>query len=256
MLCADCRELISARLDGEDDPANTPALEEHLAGCPGCARFAGRAAEVTRLSRTGLAEPGPDLVAAVLGDGAARRPIVRRRRLVSGLRWGLGLVGLGQIALAVAGVAGAAFAGHGGMELNGASAAHMAHETAAWNLAIGIGFGAVALGGTRRRGGVLPVVGAFVGVLTVLSALDLAAGRVDLARLGGHAMVVLGYLLLLLHGRLLRGDGDGGALAGGLVRSSVGRRGASGTGPALSPAFPAGPAAGAGSVARADHEAA
>lgn len=206
--CAECRERVSARLDGEDGPS--AAVDAHLAGCPPCRAFADRAASVTRLARTGEAEPGPDLVASVLDAAAGLRPVLRRRRAGVAVRAGLGVVGAGQVALAAAGVVGAALAGHlgaGDMQMAGASAAHFAHESSAWNLALGIGFAAVALGGSRLVAGLLPVTGAFVGVLAVLSAVDLAAGRVDPARLFGHGLVVLGFVLLLLHRRVLRDDG-------------------------------------------------
>ncbi|MBW0101355.1 zf-HC2 domain-containing protein [Pseudonocardia sp. KRD291] len=209
--CSHCRERVSARLDGEDD-ASSPAVDAHLQRCPDCRAFADRAAAVTRLARTGAAESGPDLVASVLEAAAGLRPLARRRRAGVAVRAGLGLVGAGQVALATAGVLGAAIAGTGEMHMGGASAEHFAHESAAWNLALGIGFAAVALGRSRLVAGLLPVLGAFVGVLAVLSVVDLVAGRVDPARLLSHGLLVLGLVLLLLHRRVLR-DGGGRAVA-------------------------------------------
>ena len=50
----------------------------------------------------------------------------------------LGVVGLGQFALAVSGVVAAGSGGHDGGELSGATAAHLVHEASAWNLALAV----------------------------------------------------------------------------------------------------------------------
>lgn len=214
MRCEDYREAISARMDGEDVPElGTPAevdaaVEEHLAGCAGCREYADRAAHVTRLARIRPAEPGPDLLPGVLAatpDGPRRRS--PRTWVLDGVRAALGALGVGQLGLAVSGVvAGTGHDGHG--ELAGASIAHLSHESAAWNLAIGVAFLWVATGRARRSDGLVPVVGAFVALLLALSALDLLAGRVDASRLVGHGLVVAGLLLLVLNRRL--GNGGGG----------------------------------------------
>jgi predicted anti-sigma-YlaC factor YlaD len=208
MRCADCRDGISARLDGEDLPGEAAAVDAHLAGCAECRRFADRAAHVTRLTRTREAEPGPDLVAAVVAAAPPARP-----RLGAGaVRLGLGAVGLGQCALAVSGIV-AVGAAHHGVELAGASAAHLSHESAAWNLALAVGFLWVAAG-TTRLSGLVPLVAAFVGVLTVLSALDVLGGSVDPGRLLSHGLVVAGLVLLVVLQRITR-RGGGGARAVG-----------------------------------------
>ena len=217
-------------------------MEAHLAGCPDCRGWADRAAAVTRLARTGPAEPGPDLADAVVAASGTLRPVVRRRRAGVAVRSGLALVGAGQLVLAAAAVAGAAVTDQDGMHVGGASVTHAVHEMSAWNLALGIGFLAVARAGGRLVAGLLPVTGAFVGVLAVLSALDLVAGRVDPERLATHAFVVAGFLLLLLHRRVL---GDGGGRAGRRDRRPTIRYGLPDATPPLS-----GSAAGPGAVAQ------
>ncbi|MEU8609981.1 zf-HC2 domain-containing protein, partial [Actinoplanes sp. NPDC048791] len=57
---------MSAQLDGEDDPADRPRVEQHLAGCAGCRGWLEQAATVNRLTRTGLVPDVPDLSAAIL----------------------------------------------------------------------------------------------------------------------------------------------------------------------------------------------
>src|SRR4051794_41787853 len=59
MACERWREMLSAQLDGEDDPAGRPLVDEHLAGCAGCREWLDRAATVNRLTRTAGGVPGP-----------------------------------------------------------------------------------------------------------------------------------------------------------------------------------------------------
>jgi predicted anti-sigma-YlaC factor YlaD len=216
MGCDDCREAISAQLDGEELPGEAALVAAHTQGCADCRAFAERAARVTRLTRTRPAEPGPDLVAAVVA-AAPRRPA---RSRVGALRVALGAVGLGQFALAVGGVVAAGTSGHDAGELGGATAAHLVHESSAWNLALAVGFLWVATG-TSRAAGLVPVIAAFVGVLTVLSGVDVVVGRVDPERLVTHAVVALGLLLLLALRRATR-DGGGARAARPPTRTAAG----------------------------------
>jgi predicted anti-sigma-YlaC factor YlaD len=230
--------MFSARLDGEELPGEAEVLDTHLAGCAGCGAWAERAARITRLTRLRLAEPETepetepedtvatviaphreavlDLVAAVVAQAPPRRRVGP-----GALRLALGAVGIGQCALAVSGIVGVG-GDHGAVELAGASAAHMAHETAAWNLALGVGFLWVAMGTARRMSGLVALVGAFVGVLAVLSVLDVLDGQVDPVRLATHLLVVAGFVLLLVLRRVER-TGDGGADAVGPPGFRAGR---------------------------------
>ncbi|MFC4945954.1 zf-HC2 domain-containing protein [Pseudonocardia sp. GCM10023141] len=204
MRCADCRDAISARLDGEDLPGEDAAVDAHLQGCAGCRAHAERLAQVTRLARLGPVQETPDLVAAVL---AAAPPPPRQRR-TGAVRLALGGVGIGQCALAVSEIVAAGGAHHGGPELAGATAAHLVNESSAWNLALAVAFLWVAAG-TSRISGLVPVIAAFVGILTVLSAFDVISGRVDAERLLSHALVVAGLVLLVVMQRLTRNGGGG-----------------------------------------------
>lgn len=214
MRCQECRESISARLDGEYSPDEV-AADEHLAGCPGCRRFADDAARVTRLARTRPAEAVPDLTSAALAAwdaGAAPSP-PRRRRGRRALRAGLAGAAVGQLGLALSGVLASGGAPHHGPELGGATLAHLSHETAAWNLALGVAFGWAAMNGSRSVRALVPVIGAFVGVLALLSLSDLVAGQVEPGRLVSHAVVAVGLVLLLLH-RAGGRDDDGRSVVG------------------------------------------
>ncbi len=224
MTCADCREAISARLDGEELPGEAAAVDAHLDACPACREFAERAARVTRLTRTRPAEDGPDLVAAVVA--AAPAP----RRAPGLLRAALAAVGVGQLGLAVSGVVAAAGAAHHGGGLAGASTAHFSHESAAWNLAIAVAFLWVA--SSRSRGSALvSMLGAFVAALTLLSGVDLLVGRVEPGRLLTHGLVVAGLVLVVALRRVTPG-GDGTPRA----QRPDGHRPAAESSPAIPPA--------------------
>ncbi|WP_307793376.1 zf-HC2 domain-containing protein [Amycolatopsis sp. MtRt-6] len=206
MRCEDCREALSARLDGEAEPVSP---DEHLATCAECREwFAG----AERLRRTMLlrpAPPVPDLTAAIL----------ERTPAPSGEHWGrrtaLAVVAIAQLGLAFAQLLGTA----------GEHGVHLDHESGAWNLAVGVGLLTAALL-PRTAGGQLPLLTGFVGVLLVLSAGDLAAGQVTLSRLATHLLVVLGLALLYAVHRGHRDHGtplpaatadDGAATSGSTV---------------------------------------
>ncbi|MGH3941016.1 MAG: zf-HC2 domain-containing protein [Pseudonocardiaceae bacterium] len=231
MDCAHCREAISARLDGEADPADEALIDAHLEACAGCLRFVDDAARVTRLARTTVATEVPDLVGAVL----AAAPRARLPRLITALRILLAVVGVAQLAVALGGVL-AVWTDrheHPAAQLDGASLQHFAHESAAWNLALGVGFVWVAWRSSRTSG-VVPTLATFVVVLTALVALDVTAGRVDPSRLLMHGLVLLGLVLVIL---LDRRRPAGGSVPGG-ARSP--RRGSS-LAPAADSAIDPGP---------------
>ncbi len=202
--CAACREELSAELDGEGDPARRPAVRAHLRTCPACTAWREQAAVVTRLTRTAPAEAGPDLVARVLPSA----PRGSRRRV--GARVALAVVGVVQIVVGIAALVGLVGHGDGSAMLGGADMAHMGHETAAWNLALGTAFVAGAWW-TRHLAGLLPVLGVFIVVLAVLSGLDLAAGRVEPDRVATHAVLLVGFVLSLAVARSAPRRGPGPA---------------------------------------------
>jgi predicted anti-sigma-YlaC factor YlaD len=202
--CTQCKEALSARLDSEESAAERDSIDAHLATCTACRRFADEAARVTRLARTAVAAQGPDVVEAVL----AAAPRSRRPRLVTALRALLGLVGLAQVEVALVGVLGAHTTGAGsqGVVLEGASVAHFAHESAAWNLALGVGFLWIAKRSSRPSG-MVPTLATFVAVLTVLVVMDAMAGWVDPERFLVHGLVLIGLVLVMLLDRLPRSAG-------------------------------------------------
>ncbi|MFI7543727.1 zf-HC2 domain-containing protein [Actinoplanes sp. NPDC049599] len=215
MACERWRELVSAQLDGEDDPADRPRVEEHLSGCAGCREWLERAAAVNRLTRTGLVSDVPDLSAAILA-ALPVAPAPGRRRLGSGpLYVGLAAVGAVQLILGLAQIGGGASSAHVHTGLD-ATPGHLWHESAAWNVAVGAGFLFIALRRSRPTG-LVPMLTAFVGMLLLLSVNDLSAGRVDTARLVSHGFVILGYLIVVALSRVTRDSArpPGDRVAGG-----------------------------------------
>ncbi|MGW3961863.1 zf-HC2 domain-containing protein [Amycolatopsis sp. NPDC005003] len=206
MRCEECREALSARLDGEAEPVSP---DEHLTSCAACREWLEGAERLRRAMLLRPAPPVPDLTAAIL----------ERTPAPSGERWGrriaLAVVAIAQLGLAFAELLGTA----------GGHSAHLGHESGAWNLAVGIGLLTAALL-PRTAGGQLPLLTGFVGVLLVLSAGDLAAGQVTLSRLSTHLLVVLGLALLYAVHRDQRDRGaplpaatadDGAATSGSTV---------------------------------------
>lgn len=185
MRCDRFREAVSARLDGEPLGLSQSSLETHLASCSDCAGWADAAARATRMARLDV-RPVPDLSDRLTAQVAlpARR-VLRRRHL---LRGALLVAGLAQLGIGIPALTGDSI----GMAMS----AHAAHEAAAWNLAIAAAFVAAA-SVPRRAAGLIPLLGTFLLVLTVLSVRDYAGGYVSAARLATHAAALIGLGLLI-----------------------------------------------------------
>jgi predicted anti-sigma-YlaC factor YlaD len=199
--------MLSAQLDGEDDPADRPRMDEHLVDCAGCREWLDRAATVNRLTRTGVATRVPDLTAAIMaalparaGDSSGYAEQGLRARLPAALYVALAAVGAVQLILGLAQVGGGAAGAHVHVGA-AATPGHLWHESAAWNVAVGAGYLFIALRRSRPTG-LVPMLTAFVGMLLLLSVNDLTAGRVDGTRLVSHGFVILGYLLVVALSRV------------------------------------------------------
>jgi predicted anti-sigma-YlaC factor YlaD len=182
--CDRFREAASARLDGEPIGMSATVLDHHLATCADSARWLEAATRLTRHTRLGTADV-PDLVERIL-DGAVLpvRRVLRSRRW---LRVALVVVGLAQLGVALPSLFGSS--------IDMAMSTHAAHETAAWNVALGAAFLATAWR-PRRATGVLPALAVFVGVLAALSVRDIVSGEVAVGRLATHLAVVAGLGLV------------------------------------------------------------
>ncbi|GAA4884933.1 zf-HC2 domain-containing protein [Saccharopolyspora cebuensis] len=189
MDCSTFREALSARLDGETGPVPDEALDRHLLRCPDCRAWDERITGLRRGMLVREAPPVPDLTERIT---AAARP--KRGRL---LRGALGVVAVAQSGLGIAQLLGAA-------GVHGAHSTHLSNESAAWNLAIGIGLLWAALR-PRAAGGQLPAFAGFTLIIGAVSAADLLGGHVTAGRVFSHVLVAIGVgLLIAVHRRLGR----------------------------------------------------
>ncbi|MGP4017481.1 zf-HC2 domain-containing protein [Saccharopolyspora sp. 5N708] len=193
MDCCTYREALSARLDGETTLVPDEQLKDHLAECAECRSWQQRAAELTRAMRVRPVEPTPDLTESVLNAASPLRDRFLRRwpRVL------LACVAMCQIALGVSQVLGINnFANHG-HHMGDVMTGHLFNESTAWNLALGLGMLWTAWR-IRASSGLLPVLAAFLAVLSGFSIHDLINDTVPIGRLLTHGLLVLGLVLLLL----------------------------------------------------------
>lgn len=209
MRCEVVRETLSALLDGEQQELPAQQVDAHLASCRSCRRWlVGAAAQARRLTTldSGADEGGgPDLTAQIL---AAAGVTSVTGEIVSGTRWSrwgyrrLSLIAVGvlQVAMALAQIAGVDFGmvsahGHGA-----ATGAHLLHESTAWLLALG---GAMVAAGVWPgvAAGVAAIAGVFALALTGYVAIDAYHGQVTAARIASHLPVLVGLVFALLVAR-------------------------------------------------------
>ncbi|MEC3979301.1 zf-HC2 domain-containing protein [Amycolatopsis sp. H20-H5] len=204
MSCETYREALSARIDGERGPLPEQQVDLHLTGCPACHRWYEQSLLLRRSMLVRAAPPVPDLTAAILENA----PPPREKW---GLRIALGTVALVQCGLAFAQLLGVDTGMHGAP--GGFMQTHLINESAAWNLAVGIGLLWAALR-TRAAAGQLPMIAGFVLVLTVVSAGDLLGDRVTPERLLSHGFLVVGLALLFAVHRRHRATHQPGPVVG------------------------------------------
>lgn len=202
MNCDECREALSARIDGEDEPVSPRLVDDHLSTCVACARWQDQAISLTRSLRLGPARPGPDLTAAVLAaagrtDGRLSRwvrpvmPGSRASRQVAA-RFALAMVGWAQLGLILIELPdGWRLPDRAQGVADHASAAHLFNESIAWNAAIALGMLWAAIQ-TRRAGGVFAAMLGAVGILIAFSAHDLSTQSVGVPRVATHALLLAG----------------------------------------------------------------
>jgi predicted anti-sigma-YlaC factor YlaD len=206
--CLTCRESLSARLDGEAEPAPAEQVDAHLAECGACRAWQRRGEDLNRLLRVRPATPVPDLSQAILADAPAIEP-------AQGwwVRGALVCVAVAQVALGLSQLVGVGTtATHVGHDAAPAIAGHLFNESTAWNLALGIGMLWAAFR-PRATSGLLPVLAGFVAVLFAYSAHDLVTGAAPVSRVLGHGLLVLGLGLVLVVNRRHRPPAPGGARA-------------------------------------------
>lgn len=177
--CEVAREALSARLDGEREPAPSARVDEHLAGCSDCrVWFAVVGAQADQLHQ--LARPETVLSVA--------SPPVRARQTRPAAywpRWALFAAGLAQIAVSVVQALGLGV----GLAHHHGPGGHLLNESTAWSLAIGVMM-IVAARWPVAAAGLGGVLSVFAMVLAAYVVVDAMAGAVTAVRVLTHLPVL------------------------------------------------------------------
>jgi len=204
--CEHTRDQLSARLDGaapqraaSGGTASGGTAGQHVVSCEACSAWWERVQTLSRLTRTANSLPTPALSEEAMAAIVAAAPRPRPTRV---LRLVLLGIGLAQFLLGAAQISSLAAAGEHAHDpvVAAVSSGHLWHESAAWNVAIGAALAWPAWRRTRP-GGLLPVMTAFVAVLTLLTVNDAITGRVEVSRILSHGFVLAGYAVLLVLNR-------------------------------------------------------
>jgi predicted anti-sigma-YlaC factor YlaD len=199
MDCTRCREILSARLDGEEVGASGAMADAHVAGCAGCAHFLEESTELHRNLRVRPAESVPDLANAIVAaapDFGRRRSLSDRLATWSGARIVLASLGVALLVLALPTMV---FHTTGGQELH-----HLTRELAAFQVALGGGF-LLAARDPNRTAGLLPVAAMLVAAMVTIALVDLGHGHAPTMAEGQHVLEVIGVALLWKVDRDVRG---------------------------------------------------
>jgi predicted anti-sigma-YlaC factor YlaD len=195
--CDIAREALSARLDGEREPVPSARVDEHLASCRQCRTWYADAQGWTLQLRSMADHGRGPAEAASLGPEDPRDWMKWIRS--HWLQMALALVGVVQIALAVAQIGGADFgmvAAHG--SAHGAmSGEHLLNESTAWSLALGAAI-VVAAVWRATLPGVACVLAGFTLVLSCYVISDGLSDQVTGVRLLSHLPVLVATVLALL----------------------------------------------------------
>lgn len=192
--CMTCREALSARMDGEDEPVPAEQTDQHLTSCVACRSWQVRVEQMSRTLRVREATPVPDLSATILDTAVL--PLATRGWWA---RIALIVVAVAQLGLALSQILGVgAPTNHGHAGLTGAE--HLFNESSAWNLALGIGLLWAAFR-SRVTTGLIPVLSGFVVLLGVYSVHDLVTGVAPVSRVVLHGLLLLALGLLIVINR-------------------------------------------------------
>jgi predicted anti-sigma-YlaC factor YlaD len=191
MRCGECREVLSAELDGEASDLELEAASEHLTRCAACREFAARAARLHRQGRLAPAPEVPDLTADILTAIGVSERAERAASTLGPLRLVLALVAVLEIATALPALV---------LGDDSGLTAHAARHAGAFALAIGIGF-LYAAWRPRRTSGLLVIASALEASLVLASVLDVATGHASSLSEVQHAPEVVGLVTAWLLSR-------------------------------------------------------
>jgi predicted anti-sigma-YlaC factor YlaD len=184
--CERCRELLSARLDGETSPLEDAAIDRHVDRCAPCASHA---SSLRRLAGSGHAA-APGVAANALLDRLGWSPDAEAPVWA---RYGLLTIALAEIVLAIP-----QLLAHGkGLFV------HDLHHLGAWDLALGVGLLVVAWQPERARG-LLPTAGALAVGMAITAVVDIVDGKVPPWSEAHHVLEIAGVVCLWVVGRSFR----------------------------------------------------
>lgn len=174
MECAKCRELMSARQDGES--VDVASIDSHLEGCAECRDWLERS---HRLARTRLGLVDRDQAAVKLGDRPPGFVLNRWLRIM------LGWVGAILVVWNSAGVFEAADTG----------AVHLARHQSAFAVALGVAFLYVAWR-PERAYGLVPFSVTFALAVALVAVMDLVTQSTEVSRESLHFLELAGLVIL------------------------------------------------------------
>src|SRR5579862_6171572 len=167
MRCETAREAMSALLDDEDPGVDPERVEEHLSACRDCQAWKQSAHEVTRRARIGTARPASSGADAVISIVKSTTRLPARPSRLTLARVALVAVAALQILVAAPVLI---------FGRDHSAPTHVAHEMGSFDMALAIGFLAVAWKPVRARG-MQWLVGATAVLLVVTAISDLLGGR-------------------------------------------------------------------------------
>ena len=214
MDCAEAREALSARMDGEDPGVTAADLERHLSSCNRCRTWDEQARHVTRRAVMRPAPSIPDVsvqVAAALPKRGPTRDRRQLRRLLS--RVLLLIVACTQLGLAWWPTSGAGVAT--------ATTTHTTREAVAAEVAAAVALLAVAWR-PRLAGATATYLSALAAIIATVAAIDLVGGRVSPAQEVPHLTLLLGLLLVYSMAGRQTDSGSRRATSGHGLRASTG----------------------------------
>ncbi len=173
-------------LDGESSPAESNALDLHLAECDACRAWREQAHDVTRRVRLASASRVPSAGEEVLAMVRAAEQRPRWWRSQALMRSALAAVGVGQLVVTVQPLL---------FGVDHQAPMHVAHELGAFDMALAVGF-LVAAWRPARAPGMRALVGCAAALLVATAAIDLIAGRTSVGDELPHLLAVAGWLLI------------------------------------------------------------
>lgn len=186
--------MISADVDGEATAQESAAVRRHVRTCAGCRKWQHDISDLAQVLRGPPVQPGhvDDQFLRVVVEAAPSRH--RWRTLRNPIRLMLVVIGVAQVAWGLADIVALQVAPRWLSPTDREGFAHLSNESAAWNVAIGVGFLCTAFGQVAASGA-LPMITTFMALVIASSAHDAAEHHVHVVRESIHVLLMVGYVL-------------------------------------------------------------